>query len=145
MVDRRRTGPGPCDLDVCWRAYLRRFDIEHSFRFAKNTLGWTTPSLQNPEQADTWTWLIIAAYTQLRLARPLVNDDKMPWERPLPPGQLTPTRVRRGFRRGCSDRSLCVITEPWGFSATMSVNVPPRSIQNCHLAGSGLIVTRSRW
>ena len=87
------TGAGPCDLDVCWRAYLRRFDIEHSFRFAKNTLGLTTPSPPNPEQTDTWTWLIIAAYTQLRLARPLVNDDKMPWERP-PPTRPTHSHTR---------------------------------------------------
>jgi len=92
------TGPEPADLDMCWRAYLRRFDIEHSFRFIKNTLGWTTPALQTPEQADTWTSLIVAAYTQLRLARPLVNNDRMPWEKPLKTGKLTPARVRRGFR-----------------------------------------------
>jgi hypothetical protein len=55
-------GPG-LELDTCWRAYLRRFDIEHTFRFVKNTLGWTTPSLCNPEQADRWTWLVIVAYT----------------------------------------------------------------------------------
>ncbi len=54
-------GPGPPDLDVCWSAYLRRFDIEHTYRFAKNTLGWTTPSLCTPEQADRWTWLIAGA------------------------------------------------------------------------------------
>ena len=59
-------GPAP-DLDICWRAYLRRFDIEHTFRFVKNTLGWTTPSVRTPEQADRWTWHIVAAYTQLRL------------------------------------------------------------------------------
>lgn len=49
------TSPDPIDLDIAWRAYLRRFDIEHSFRFIKNTLGWTTPSLCTPEQADRWT------------------------------------------------------------------------------------------
>lgn len=87
------------DLEVCWRAYLRRFDIEHTFRFAKNTLGWTTPSVRTPEQADRWTWLVVAAYTQLRLARGLVEDQRMPWERHTRPGRLTPARVRRGFRR----------------------------------------------
>jgi hypothetical protein len=45
------SGPGVPDLDLCWRAYLRRFDIEHTFRFAKNTLGWTSPSVCTPEQA----------------------------------------------------------------------------------------------
>lgn len=93
------SGPGAPDLDVCWRAYLRRFDLEHTFRFAKGALGWTTPALHTPEQADRWTWLIVAAYTQLRLARGLVADDRLPWERPCDPARLTPTRVRRGFRR----------------------------------------------
>jgi hypothetical protein len=94
------TGAGTTgDLDICWRAYLRRFDIEHTFRFVKNTLGWTTPAIRTPEQADRWTWLIIAAYTQLRLARLLIADQRLPWERRLKPDRLTPTRVRRGFRR----------------------------------------------
>lgn len=87
------------DLDTCWRAYLRRFDIEHTFRFVKNTLGWTTPALRTPEQADRWTWLVIAAYTQLHLARGLVQDHRLPWERPTEPARLTPARVRRGFHR----------------------------------------------
>jgi hypothetical protein len=87
------------DLDVCWQAYLRRFDIEHTFRFLKNTLGWTTPRVCTPEQADRWTWLIAAAYTQPRLARTLVNDHRLPLEHPARPGHLTPGRVRRGFRR----------------------------------------------
>jgi len=93
------SGPDQPDLDLCWRAYLRRFDIEHTFRFAKNTLGWTTPSVCTPAQADRWTWLIVAAYTQLRLARHLIDDHRLPWERPRSPHQLTPARVRRGFRR----------------------------------------------
>lgn len=91
---------GPeADLDVCWRGYLRRFDIEHTFRFIKNTLGWTTPRVYTPEQADRWTWLVVAAHSQLRLARGLVQDRRLPWERRARPGQLTPARVRRGFRR----------------------------------------------
>jgi hypothetical protein len=45
-----------------------------------------------------WTWLIIAAYTQLRLARHLAVDLRRPWEQPTPPERLTPARVRRGFR-----------------------------------------------
>jgi hypothetical protein len=93
------SGEGEPDLDLCWRAYLRRFDIEHTFRFMKGSLGWTTPSLQMPEQADRWSWLVLAAYTQLRLARGLVSDLRLPWERPCDPNKLTPARVRRGFRR----------------------------------------------
>jgi DDE superfamily endonuclease len=93
------SGQGEPDLELCFRAYLRRFDIEHTYRFVKNTLGWTTPSLQTPEQADRWTGLVVGAYTQLRLARHLVEDLRLPWERQLDPSLLTPARVRRGFRR----------------------------------------------
>jgi hypothetical protein len=93
------SGPGELNLELCFRAYLHRFDLEHTYRFAKNTLGWTTPSLQTPEQADLWTWLVVGAYTQLRLARGLVDDMRLPWERPRDPARLTPARVRRGFHR----------------------------------------------
>lgn len=93
------SGPGVPDLDLCFRAYLRRFDIEHNFRFAKQTLGWTMPSLAAPEQVDRWTWCIVAVLTQLRLARGLVEDLRLPWERARPPHKLTPARVRRGFRQ----------------------------------------------
>lgn len=93
-----RSGPDDADLQHCALAYLRRFDIEHTFRFIKTTLGWTTPSVATPEQADTWTWLTLAAYTQLRLARPLVADHRLPWEHPAEPHKLSPARVRRGFR-----------------------------------------------
>ena len=93
------SGQGEPDLELCFRAYLHRFDLEHSYRFVKHTLGWTTPSLCTPEQADRWTWLTVTAYTQLRLARGLVDDLRMPWERPCDPAKLTPARVRRGFRR----------------------------------------------
>jgi DDE superfamily endonuclease len=93
------SGPGQADLERSFRAYLRRFDIEHAFRFVKGSLGWTTPQLCTPAQADRWTWLVAAAYTQLRLARGLVADLRLPWERPCEPAKLTPCRVRRGFRR----------------------------------------------
>jgi hypothetical protein len=86
-------------LDRLWQAFLRRFDLEHTFRFLKQTLGWTTPRIRSPEAADRWTWLMIAAYTQLRLARHLIEDLRRPWERkPVTPARLSPTRVRRGFR-----------------------------------------------
>jgi hypothetical protein len=84
------------DLELLWRAYVRRFDLEHTFRFLKQTLGWTTPRVRHPEQADRWTWLMVAAYTQLRLARGYVADRRLPWERRYAPGRLTPLRVRRG-------------------------------------------------
>lgn len=86
-------------VDRIWQSYLRRFDVEHTFRFFKQVLGWTKPRLRDPYAADRWTWLIIVVYTQLRLARDLAVDLRRPWERPVTqPGRLTPARVRRGFR-----------------------------------------------
>ncbi|QCX82419.1 Transposase DDE domain protein (plasmid) [Streptomyces sp. YIM 121038] len=93
-----KTGATAADTDRCWQVFLRRFDVEHMFRFWKQTLGWTAPRLRSPEAADRWTWLVLAAHAQLRLVRPLVKDLRHPWEKPAPPERLTPARVRRGFR-----------------------------------------------
>jgi DDE superfamily endonuclease len=93
------TGATAADVDRLWRSFLRRFDLEHTFRLFKQTLGWTAPKIREPAAADRWTWLVITAHTQLRLARPLAEDLRKPWERPAKPGRLTPARVRRGFRR----------------------------------------------
>jgi hypothetical protein len=89
------SGPTPPDPAECARAYLRRYDIEHTLRFAKQHLGWTTPALRTPAQTSTWTWLVLAAWTQLRLARPLA-DARLPWDHAARP--VTPARVRRAFR-----------------------------------------------
>jgi DDE superfamily endonuclease len=88
----------PDEVNCSWQAYLRRFDLEHTFRFLKQALGWTRPKLRDPAAADRWTWLILACYAQLRLARDLAADLRLPWQQPCPPGRLTPARVRRGFR-----------------------------------------------
>jgi hypothetical protein len=82
---------GPAELVTCDQT------IEHTVRFCKQTLGWTTPRPRHPEQADRWTWLVLAAYAQLRLARGVVCDQRLPWERPRPQPRLSPVRVRRGF------------------------------------------------
>ena len=47
------------------------------------------------EQVDRWTWLVVIASTILRLAKPLVRNRRLPWERPRPPYRLTPYRVQR--------------------------------------------------
>jgi DDE superfamily endonuclease len=87
------------DLAGLFFAFCRRFDIEHTFRFWKQTLGWTRPRIRSAASGELWTWLVIAAYTQLRLARPLADDLRRPWERPLTAERLTPARIRRSYRR----------------------------------------------
>jgi hypothetical protein len=98
-------------VDLLWQAFLRRFDLEHTFRLFKQVLGWTAPKIRDPAAADRWTWLITAAYAQLHLARTLAADLRRPWERPAPPGRLTPARVRRGFRR-LRNTTLCPASPP---------------------------------
>jgi hypothetical protein len=92
-------GPGTPDPAVLWRAYVHRFDLEHTYRVCKQTLNWTTPRVRHPEQADRWSWLVLLAYTQLRLARRAIADVHLPWERPQRPTRraLTPARVRQAF------------------------------------------------
>ena len=90
-------GPGAPDLNLLWRAYVRRFDLEHTFRFLKQALNWTVPRVRHPEQADRWTWLVVLGYAELRLARPVACEQRLPWQRPMLVGTLTPYRVRHAF------------------------------------------------
>jgi len=86
------------DVDQVWQMCLRRFDLEHIFRFFKHTLGWTRAKTRSPEAGDRWTQIIIATHTQLRLSRHLTHDLRRPGERPAGPDRLAPARIRRGFR-----------------------------------------------
>jgi len=87
----------PADLLAVWRWSLARCTVEHLFRFVKQTLGWTTPRLRHPAAADRWSWLVALAVWQVWLARSVVQDARLPWERPCPSPRLTPGRVRRAF------------------------------------------------
>ena len=80
------TGAAPDEVDRLWQAFLRRFDLEHTFRLFKQVLGWTAPKIRDPAAADRWTWLIIACHAQLRLARPLADDLRRPGNAPPRPG-----------------------------------------------------------
>jgi hypothetical protein len=90
--------PGQEQVARLWQAYLRRFDIEHCFRFLKQRLGWTAPLLRDPRAADRWTWIVIAAWNQLWLARPLAAAVRLPWQPAVPARDLTPGRVHAQFR-----------------------------------------------
>lgn len=35
--------------------FLRRFDLEHTFRFRRQTLGWPRSRIHDPSAADRWT------------------------------------------------------------------------------------------
>lgn len=40
-------------VDHWWSMHLRRFDLEPTFRFLNQNLGWAKPKLQDPHAADT--------------------------------------------------------------------------------------------
>jgi hypothetical protein len=78
-----------------WRLYLRRFAIDHWYRFAKNRLHWTVPQLSTPAQCDRWSDLMPIVTWQLWLARHLVAPRPLPWQKSLV--KLTPGRVAQSF------------------------------------------------
>jgi hypothetical protein len=78
-------------LDTLWQRYLRRFAVDHWYRFIKQRLHWTLPKLGEPKAAERWRDLMPLAAWQLWLARALVQDAPLPWQKKL--AQLTPGRV----------------------------------------------------
>ena len=86
-------GPIPPDPHLLWRAYVHRFDVEHTLRFCKERLGWDRARVRTPEQMDRWTWAVLAAYTQLRLARTLTRQPPPAVGASTATGPLTPWRV----------------------------------------------------
>ncbi|GHC84123.1 hypothetical protein GCM10007079_25800 [Nocardiopsis terrae] len=50
----------------------------------------------------------IMVYTQLRLARGLVVQERLPWHRVVESDRMSPARVRRGFRYIHADLPKCV-------------------------------------
>ena len=77
------------------KLYLRRFAIEHWYRFAKQRLHWTLPSLGTKEQCDRWSDLMPMMTWELWLAREIMVDNPLPWQKPQV--NLTPGRVAQGF------------------------------------------------
>jgi hypothetical protein len=78
-------------LNEIWQLYLRRFALEHWYRLAKQTLHWTVPKLSTPEQCERWSDLMPLLTWQLWLAKDVVREIHLPWQKSLP--QLTPGRV----------------------------------------------------
>lgn len=62
-------------LETVWFKYLRRFGVDHWYRFAKQRLHWTLPNLRTPEQSERWSDLMPLMSWQLWLARDLVVEN----------------------------------------------------------------------
>ena len=93
-----------------WLAYDSRWPIEPAFAFRKQQLHWTLPRFQQADRCDRWTTLVDIAYWLLFLARDLVADHPLPWQKKQV--VLTPGRVKQGL--------------PWLFSA---IEPPTRPVQ----------------
>lgn len=78
-----------------WRWYQFRWPIEPSLRFRKERLYWQVPHLQTAARCDRWTTLVDLAYWMLWLARELVQDQPLPWQKSQ--AQLSPGRVRQSL------------------------------------------------
>lgn len=83
------------ELAEVWRMYLRRFSIDHWYRFAKQRLHWTQPKLSTPLRCEHWSDLMPLAQWQLYLAREIVKQQHLPWQKPHV--DLTPGRVAESF------------------------------------------------
>jgi hypothetical protein len=78
-----------------WRYYNRRFCVDHWYRFAKGRLHWLLPKVATAQQGQCWSDLMPLLTWELWLARPLVPDKPLPWQKPQ--GTLTPGRVCQGM------------------------------------------------
>jgi len=82
-------------LGQLWQLYLRRFGVDHWYRFAKQRLHWTLPKLSTPKQCERWSDLMPLLSWELWLARDIVTDNPLPWHKPI--DTLTPGRVAQAF------------------------------------------------
>jgi hypothetical protein len=82
-------------LSDLWQLYCRRFGVDHWFRFAKQRLHWTLPHLSTAKQAERWSDLMPLLSWQLWLARELVCERPLPWQKPQT--HLTPGRVAQSM------------------------------------------------
>jgi hypothetical protein len=62
-------------LETVWFKYLRRFGVDHWYKFVKQRLHWTLPNLRTPEQSERWSDLMPLMSWQLWLARDLVVEN----------------------------------------------------------------------
>jgi hypothetical protein len=82
-------------LETLWLDYLRRFALEHWYRFAKQRLYWTHPKFTLPLATERWSDLMPLLSWQLWLAREECMDHPLPWQSSQ--DSLSPGRVAQAF------------------------------------------------
>ena len=83
------------ELKDIWFQYARRFGVDHWYRFAKQRLNWTLPSLSTAKQCERWSDLMPLMTWQLWLAKNLVEEHHLPWQSSQK--NLTPGRVAQSL------------------------------------------------
>ena len=82
-------------LSEVWQLYLRRFAVDHWYRFVKQRLHWTLPKRGTPKQCERWSDLMPLMTWELWLARDIVADNPLPWQKRE--AKLTPGRVAQAM------------------------------------------------
>jgi hypothetical protein len=88
-------GEEPPEPDLWWQRYMRRYTVDHWYRFAKQRLYWTLPMVRTPEQGERWSDLMPLITWELWLARPLGVDKPLPWQKTQT--DMTPGRAAQGM------------------------------------------------
>lgn len=88
-------GEEPPEPQTWWQHYMRRYTVDHWYRFAKQRLYWTLPMFSTPEQGERWSDLMPLITWELWLARPLGVDKPLPWQKKQE--TMTPGRVCQGM------------------------------------------------
>lgn len=88
-------GEEPPEPDTWWQRYMRRYTVDHWYRFAKQRLYWTLPMFSTPEQGERWSDLMPLITWELWLARPIGLDKPLPWQKTQ--AVMTPGRVSQGM------------------------------------------------
>ena len=84
------------NAETIWRAYIARWPVEPGIHFRKEILGWTLPRFQSKEACDLWTEMTALASWIIFLARTIVEDVPLPWQKPQQ--RLTPQRVQQSLK-----------------------------------------------
>jgi hypothetical protein len=82
-------------LNQVWQQYLRRFAIEHWYRFVRQRLHWTCPRCPSLVPTQSWSDLMPLMTWQLWLARDIVHENLLPWQKTM--SKLSPGRVANSF------------------------------------------------
>jgi hypothetical protein len=88
-------GEEPPEETTWWQRYLRRYPVDHWYRFAKQRLHWTLPMFATHEQGERWSDLMPLITWELWLARPIGVDRPLPWQKKQV--EMTPGRVCQGM------------------------------------------------